>query len=131
MSNDTPAGNTNFSVNISSNTGTAVFGHGNTVNVTASVPSLAALGLGAEQQARVEAALKALAEGRDDNADARELKTAAVAPDEPSRTRQVMGWLLKVAPHAAGLAGTIVNPVVGEIAKAATAWVAKALGPAS
>jgi len=128
MATDPTTSNTTFNVNIGSNPGTAVFGHGNSVNVTALVPSLGTLNLGAEAQARIEAALKALAEGRDDNTDAKALKAAAAAPDEKTRVQKVGDWLLKIAPHVAGLAGTIVNPVVGEVAKAATTWAAKALG---
>lgn len=49
MSNDTPAGNTNFSIHIGSSTGPTVIGNSNTVNVTTTVPSLAPPGLGPEQ----------------------------------------------------------------------------------
>ena len=127
MSNE-PSPST-FNVNIGSNTGTVSFGHGNTINVNA--PGWAALGLSPEQVARLEAALKSLGEGTDqleDNADAKALKAAAAESDVRTRGEKIRQWLLKIAPHAAGLAGTIVNPVVGELAKAATAWAARTLG---
>jgi hypothetical protein len=120
---------TTFNVNIRSNPGTASFGHGNTINVNA--PGWAALGLTREQMERLDTALKSLREGadpREDNDDAKALKAAAAEPDVRTRGEKIRQWLLKVAPHAAGLAGTIVNPVVGEVAKAATAWAARALG---
>lgn len=120
---------TNFNINIGSNPGTASFGHGNTINVN--VAAWAALELPPDQMARLAAVLGPLREGGhppEGNADATALKAAAAAPDERTRGEQIKQWLLKIAPHAAGLAGTIINPVVGEVAKAATAWAARSLG---
>lgn len=118
--------NDSFHINIGTNTGNVIAGHRNTVNLT--MPSLAPLALPPQQAERVESALQALRDGRQDNADAQALKAAASAPDDKTRGEKIKDWLLKLAPAAAGLAGTIVNPVVGEVAKAATAWAARALG---
>lgn len=122
MPNDT------FNTSIGTNTGAVIQGHRNTINLM--LPSIAPLGLPPPQAERVESALQALRDGRQDNDDAKALQAAASAPDEKTRAEKIKDWLLKVAPHAAQLAGSIVNPVVGEVAKAATAWAARTLGNA-
>jgi hypothetical protein len=119
MPNDT------FNINIGNNTGYVIPGNHNTVNLM-----VAPLALPPPQAERVESALQALRDGRQDNDDAKALQAAASVPDETTRAEKIKDWLLKVAPHAAQLAGSIVNPVVGEVAKAATAWAARALGNA-
>ena len=125
MTADSPG---KYSVNIGQSSGSVVVGDHNVVYHT-SAPSLATLGLPPPQAERINAALTALEQGRaGDNDDAKALKTAAAEPDATTRGQKIKLWLLKVAPHAAKLAGSIVNPVVGEIAKAATAWVARKLG---
>ena len=127
MSND--ASPSKYNIQIGSSSGNVMVGDGNTINMQS--PGVAALGLNAEQMARLELALQSLRAGADarvENADARELKAAAAAPDEQTRGALIKQWLLKIAPHAAGLAGSVINPVIGEVAKAATAWAAGALG---
>lgn len=126
MNTDPPPPSQSFQINIGSNTGTAVFGNQNVIHV--STPSLTALGLPPEQFARIEAALKALEAGHADQPDAQALKAAAGTPDAAQRQESIKAWLLKMAPAALGLAGSLVNPVVGELAKAAGQWAAKALG---
>ncbi len=127
MSND--ASSSKYHIQIGSSSGDVIIGDGNTINKQS--PGVAALGLNDQQMARLELALQSLRTGADpraDNADARELKAAAAAPDEQTRGALIKQWLLKIAPHAAGLAGSVINPVIGEVAKAATAWAAGALG---
>lgn len=112
---------------VGSNSGNVIVGDGNVINQF--VPSLGALGLDAVQTQRIELALAALREGRAEaQPDAKALKEAISAPDAQTRGQRIKAWLLKIAPHAAKLAGTVVNPVVGELAKAATEWAARALG---
>lgn len=118
-----------YHVTIGSSTGTLTVGDGNTINVNA--PDWNALGLTREQMARIDTVLKPLRAGEHpsaDNPDAKSLKAAAAEPDANARSEKIKQWLLKIAPHAAGLAGSVINPVIGEVAKAATAWAAGALG---
>jgi hypothetical protein len=127
-----------FQIHIGGNSGVAVFGTGNTVsgNTVGSTvvvgAALRSLGLPEAERQRVEAALAA-AEGAAPSSpeaarDAQALREAAQAGDPAQREAGIKSWLLKLAPAAAQMAGSLVNPVVGALAQAGAAWVTRTLG---
>jgi len=114
--------NGNIVFNIGSNAGVAFVGDHNSIEWKAlAVPD--------DQRQRVQAAVTAVAAGGAQTADAAELKAAvAAAPDAATRTERVGKWLLKMAPAAAGVAGSLLTPAAGKVAEQLAAWVARQLG---
>jgi pyruvate/2-oxoglutarate dehydrogenase complex dihydrolipoamide acyltransferase (E2) component len=110
----------NVNVNVTHNLGVISLGDGNTIDLQS---------LPADQHERVQAAVSAAATGHAQTPDAAELKAAvATAPDADSRTERVGKWLLKMAPAAAGVAGSLLTPAAGKAAELLAAWVARQLG---
>ena len=109
----------NVTVNVQSNTGVISLGDGNTID-------LRPLALPDAQQQRVAAAVASLAVSpAAPSADAAELKDCvAAAPTAASRTERVGRWLLKLAPAAAGVAGSLLSPAAGKLAEGLANWVA-------
>ena len=107
----------NVNVNVTHNIGIISLGDGNTIDLRS---------LPAEQAQRVGAAVGALLVGGAPNTDAAELKAVvAAATNEKTRTERVGQWLLKLAPAAAGVAGSLLNPALGKVAEQLAGWVAK------
>lgn len=114
--------NGNIVFNVGSNSGVLFQGDHNSIDWKA-------LALPDEQQQRVQAAVGAVAAGDAKTPDAAELKAAvAAAPDAATRTERVGKWLLKMAPAAAGVAGSLLTPAAGKAAELLAAWVARQLG---
>ena len=114
------------SINVKNNEGVISIGDNNTIYNTLGLNSLP---LPDDQHRRVLAALGAVAAGEAPSPDAAELKAAVVtAPDAATRTERVGKWLLKMAPAAAGVAGSLLTPAAGKAAELLAAWVARQLG---
>lgn len=114
--------NGNIVFNIGSNSGVVFQGDHNRIDWKA-------LALPDDQHQRVQAAMSAVAAGGAPTPDAAELKAAVLAaPDAATRTERVGKWLLKMAPAAAGVAGSLLTPAAGKAAELLAAWVARQLG---